>query len=157
MMSKNRLTALGGSDLSRQVPTLWGKVNPSRTLYGHQSEKGRQSSLELLQSSCGSWSLLTLGSPQLVPHSSSCSQSNANSTGTFSTFTHALVVPQSVPLEISPSRSHSLPSPVLTNLILANMPHCWDIKDQSHLNRSFSLTSSSKFLPYAQLWPDPGL
>ena len=46
MMSKNRLTALGGSDLSRQVPTLWGKVNPSRTLYGHQSEKGCQSSLE---------------------------------------------------------------------------------------------------------------
>lgn len=134
-------------------------MNPSRTLYGHQSEKGLQSSLE--PSAEQLWvvaqPLFTLGLPQLVPHSSSCSQSNANSTGTFSTFTHALVVPQFVPLEITPRRSHSLPSPVLTNLILAIMAHCWDIRDQSHLNRSFSLTSSSKFLPYSQLRPDPGL
>ena len=46
---------------------------------------------------------------------------------------------------------------MLTNLILAIMTHWWDIRDQSHLNRSFSLTSGSEFLPYAQLRPDPGL
>lgn len=77
MMSTNRLTALGGSDLSRHVQTLWSKGNPSRTLYGHRSEKGLQSSLE--PSSEQLWvvaqPLLTLGSCQLVPHTSSCSQS----------------------------------------------------------------------------------